>query len=154
MDKSLKNILGDKMDPRSLVQSHNTTLIQQPNNVTTSWLNATTSFNATGTENSAMDATFQSIINVMLVAIVCVVMASLGCTIKPDVLKAQFRRPVGLIIGLVCQFIVYPAITFGLAHALKLEKWNAIGMILLGTSPGGSASNILTYYCDGEVTLR
>ena len=142
------------MDPVSLVQSHNTTLIQQPDNVTMPWINATTPANATGTENSAMDATFQSIINIMLVVIVCVVMASLGCTIKPDVLKAQFRRPVGLIIGLVCQFIVYPAITFGLAHALKLEKWNAIGMILLGTSPGGSASNILTYYCDGEVTLR
>ena len=154
MEQGLKNTLGDKMDPGSLIQSQNTTLTQQPNNVTTSWINATTSTDATGTENSAIDATFQSIVNVMLVAIVCVVMASLGCTIKPDVLKAQFRRPVGLIIGLVCQFIVYPAITFGLAHALKLEKWNAIGMILLGTSPGGSASNILTYYCEGEVTLR
>ena len=154
MEQGLKNILGDKMDPGSLEQSQHTTLIQQPDNVTMSWLNATTSANTTGTENNAMDATFQSIINIMLVVIVCVVMTSLGCTIKPNVLKAQFRRPVGLIIGLVCQFIVYPAITFGLAHALKLEKWNAIGMILLGTSPGGSASNILTYYCEGEVTLR
>ena len=154
MEQDLKKILGDKMDPGSLIRSQNATLIEQSDNVTMSWINATTSANATGTENNAMDATFQSIINIMLVVIVCVVMASLGCTIKPDVLKAQFRRPVGLIIGLVCQFIVYPAITFGLAHALKLEKWNAIGMILLGTSPGGSASNILTYYCEGEVTLR
>ena len=123
-------------------------------NTTEHVLISTTSANLTGVAADELDATLKKLFDILLIAIVCVVMASLGCTIKPKVLKAQFRRPVGIIIGLVCQFVVFPAVTFGLAHALRLEKWNAIGMILLGTSPGGSVSNVLTYYCEGEVTLR
>ena len=104
--------------------------------------------------NVQFKATMKKVSDNLLIAIVCVVMASLGCTIEIKVLKAHFRRPIGLIIGLVCQFILFPLITFGLAHALQLEKWHAVGMILLGTAPGGHVSNILTYYCNGEVTLR
>ena len=101
-----------------------------------------------------LKGTMKKVSDFTLIAIVCVVMASLGCTIELGALKTHLRRPVGLLIGLVCQFIVFPATTFGLAHALQLEKWHAIGMILLGTAPGGHVSNILTYYCDGDVTLR
>ena len=104
--------------------------------------------------NVQLKETMKTVSNRLLIAIVCVVMTSLGCTIKLGVLKSHFRRPVGLVIGLVCQFIIFPAVTFGLAHVLRLEKWLAIGMILLGTAPGGHVSNILTYYCDGDVTLR
>ena len=101
-----------------------------------------------------LKTTMKTVSDNLLIVIVCAVMVSLGCTIKLEVLKIHLRRPYGLIIGLVCQFILFPPITFGLAHALQLEKWHAIGMILLGTAPGGHVSNILTYYCDGEVTLR
>lgn len=116
--------------------------------------NVTNVTEATGNVVGNTDAFLKKLFDILLIVIVCIVMVSLGCTITLKVLKAQLRRPVGIVIGLVCQFIVFPAITFGLAHALKLEKWNAIGMILLGTSPGGSVSNVLTYYCEGEVTLR
>ena len=122
-------------------------------NQTTIEMNQTTTPDVL-TDEDRLKKTMQMVSNNLLIVIVCVVMASLGCTIKLDVLKSHFRRPVGLVTGLVCQFIIYPAITFGLAHALKLEKWLAIGMILLGTAPGGHISNILTYYCDGDVTLR
>lgn len=97
--------------------------------------------------------TIKKVSDNMIIAILCLVMMSLGCTIECKILKAHFRRPIGLIIGLVCQFILFPATTFGLALALQLEKWHAVGMILLGTAPGGSVSNILTYFCDGEITL-
>ena len=100
------------------------------------------------------DAFLKRLFDIIIIVVVCFVMVSLGCTITLKVLKAHLKRPVGIIIGLLCQFIVFPAVTFGLAHALQLEKWNAIGMILLGTSPGGSISNVLTYFCEGEVTLR
>lgn len=103
--------------------------------------------------NEELKGNMKKVSDYLLIAIVCVVMASLGCTIELSALKTHLRRPVGLVIGLVCQFIVFPATTFGLAHALQLQKWHAIGMILLGTAPGGHISNILTYYCDGDVTL-
>ena len=116
--------------------------------------NLTNVTDTVGESEPELNAFLKKLFDILLIVIVCIVMASLGCTIKLKTLKAQLRRPVGIIIGLVCQFVLFPAITFGLAHALKLEKWNAIGMILLGTCPGGSVSNILTYYCDGDVTLR
>lgn len=103
--------------------------------------------------NEELKAAMKKLFDILLTANICVVMLALGCTIEMKHVKANFRRPIGLIIGLVCQFILFPLITFGLAHALQLEKWNAVGMILLGTAPGGTISNILTYYCEAELTL-
>ena len=123
-------------------------------NIATDTINQTNVTDSVSESELELNAFLKKLFDILLIVIVCIVMASLGCTIKLKTLKAQLRRPVGIIIGLVCQFIIFPAITFGLAHALKLEKWNAIGMILLGTCPGGSVSNILTYYCEGDVTLR
>ena len=123
-------------------------------NIITDATNFTNATDDASESEPEVNAFLKKLFDILLIVIVCIVMASLGCTIKLQTLKAQLRRPVGIIIGLVCQFILFPAITFGLAHALKLEKWNAIGMILLGTCPGGSVSNILTYYCEGDVTLR
>ena len=92
--------------------------------------------------------------DIALVVCVCVAMLAIGAVIKLDNIKAHFRRPIGMVIGLVCQFIVLPGVTFGIAHALQLSQWRAIGVILMGTSPGGSVSNMLTYYMDGDVPLR
>lgn len=112
--------------------------------------------NVTDIPNEDADDTkafLKQIYDIWIIVILCVVMFSLGCNIKLKVLIAGLKRPIGIIIGLICQFIVFPAMTFGLTHALQLERWVAIGMVLLGTSPGGSASNLLTYYALGDVTL-
>ena len=113
--------------------------------------NTTMSSNETGDSTNAL---VQQIFEILLLIVVCVIMVALGCTIELKTLKAHLRRPTGIVIGVVCQFIAFPGIAFGLAHALQLDKWNAIGMILLASSPGGSASNNFTYYCEGEVALR
>ena len=124
------------------------------NNVTETLSYQTTTSNGTEDVVDQEKAKLKQIFDIVLIVSVCLVMMALGCTVQLEILKAHLRRPIGMIIGLVSQFIVFPAVTFGLAHALRLEKWNAIGMILLGTSPGGALSNLLTYYCDGDVTLR
>ena len=111
----------------------------------------TTASNDTGDNTKAL---VKQIFEILIIIAVCVIMIALGCTIEIKTLKAHLRRPIGIIIAVVCQFIAFPGIAFGLAHALQLDKWNAIGMILLASSPGGSSSNIFTYYCEGEVALR
>ena len=107
-----------------------------------------------GHELSPTKAKVKQIFDILIIILICVIMMSVGAVVKLDMLKAHFRRPVGLIIGMVCQFIILPGVTFGLAHALQFERWNAIGMILIGTTPGGSLSNMYTYYIDGDVPLR
>ncbi|KAJ8301610.1 hypothetical protein KUTeg_020597 [Tegillarca granosa] len=91
--------------------------------------------------------------DVILITLMAVIMLSLGCTIELSVLKQEIRRPIGVGIGLLCQFILFPAVTFGLAHAFRLQQWDALGMIMLGTCPGGSISNLATYWSGGDVAL-
>ena len=112
---------------------------------------------STSGSTSELDPTKKKVkqaFDIALVICVCVAMLSIGAVIKLDMIKAHLRRPIGMVIGLVCQFIVLPGVTFGIAHALQLSQWRAIGMILMATSPGGSVSNMLTYYMDGDVPLR
>ena len=125
-----------------------------PTNITGNGLNVTSTTDSSDGAKKDLNVLLQQIFDVSLIVCVCITMCALGCTMERKTLKDNLRRPTGILIGLVCQFIAFPAVTFGLAHALQLSKWNAIGMILLGTSPGGSASNLFTYYCQGEVTLR
>ena len=116
--------------------------------------NLTTTTESSRDRDLEVDAVVRQIFNISLIIAVCWIMLSLGCTIEVSVLKHHILRPVGVIVGLLVQFVAFPGITFGLAHALQLEQLHAFGMILLGTCPGGSISNILTYYMEGEVTLR
>ncbi|KAK3601111.1 hypothetical protein CHS0354_024832 [Potamilus streckersoni] len=100
------------------------------------------------------DPVVQNVIDILLMILMAMVMMALGCTIQPVEIKQQLRRPFGMGMAMFCQFILYPAMMFGLAHALQPGKWDAIGMILLGTCPGGALSNIITFWAGGNVALR
>ncbi|UYV79816.1 hypothetical protein LAZ67_18000776 [Cordylochernes scorpioides] len=63
------------------------------------------------------------------------------------------RRPVGVAIGLVCQFIMIPLFGFSLAALSSLEPRYAVGMLIISCCPGGTVSNIFTFYVDGDVSL-
>ncbi|KAJ8301611.1 hypothetical protein KUTeg_020598 [Tegillarca granosa] len=109
--------------------------------------------NVSTNSGTNINPTLKKALDVLLIAVMALIMLSLGCTIKLSVLKQEIRRPIGVGIGLLCQFILFPAVTFGLAHALRLQQWDALGMIMLGTCPGGSISNLATYWSGGDVAL-
>lgn len=83
-----------------------------------------------------------------------VIMLGMGCTIEIECLVKHLRRPIGIGIGMLSQFVVLPAVTFGLAHALQLLPMAATGMLVIGCCPGGSTTNMFTYWTDGDVPLR
>ncbi|KAL3852234.1 hypothetical protein ACJMK2_015904 [Sinanodonta woodiana] len=85
----------------------------------------------------------QKAIDYILMIIMALVMMALGCTIHLEDLKRQLRRPIGMGMAMFCQFILYPALVFGLAHVLKSNKWDAIGTIF----------NIITFWAGGNVAL-
>ena len=66
----------------------------------------------------------------------------------------QCRRPFGVIAGFISQFAVMPLLTFTLAHALHIRAEFVIVMLFIGCSPGGTASNLFSYWTDGDVCLR
>lgn len=82
-----------------------------------------------------------------------VVMFGMGLTLKPVDFKIVLTNPLPVIVGVIAQFTVMPLVAFSLAYALKLPPELAAGLVLLGSVPGGTASNVMVYLAKGNVAL-
>ena len=92
--------------------------------------------------------------NILVPAILGVIMFAMGCDITWAKIYPHMRRPLGPAIGVLCQFILLPLSAFGLAHALRLPREQAIGMLVISSCPGGAVSNIFTFWSNGDLSLR
>lgn len=66
---------------------------------------------------------------------------------------ALARDPRAPMVGLLCQFVLLPALTFPLAMAVAPTPSMALGMILVAACPGGNVSNVITQLAGGRVTV-
>ena len=82
-----------------------------------------------------------------------IVMFGMGLTLKLEDFKVVFTRPKDIIIGAIAQFTIMPLLAFLLSIAFKLPPELAVGVILVGTCPGGTSSNVMTYLAKGDVAL-
>ena len=82
-----------------------------------------------------------------------VVMFGMGMTLRVEDFKEIFRRPRDVLIGLLAQFSIMPLLAYGLAIIFQLPAELAAGVILVGTCPGGTASNVMTYLAKGDLAL-
>ena len=82
-----------------------------------------------------------------------IVMFGMGLTLKMSDFKVVFSRPKDIIIGFIAQFTLMPFIAFVLTKAFQLPTEIAVGVILVGTCPGGTSSNVMTYLSKGDVPL-
>lgn len=86
-----------------------------------------------------------------------IVLAFLMFGIALDTRVADFRRvlrmPGAMAVGIAAQFLVLPAVTFGLTLALQTAPSISLGMILVACCPPGNVSNILTHRAGGNVAL-
>lgn len=82
-----------------------------------------------------------------------VIMFGMGMTLRVADFKEIFKRPRDVFIGLLAQFTVMPLIAWILATLLSLPPELAAGVILVGTCPGGTASNVMTYLAKGDLAL-
>ena len=81
------------------------------------------------------------------------VMFGMGLTLKFEDFAIVFKRPKDIIIGCVAQFTIMPLLAFLLGKTFGLEAGLLAGVILVGTCPGGTASNVMTYLSRGDVAL-
>ena len=91
-----------------------------------------------------------SVISPML----CIIMFGMGLTLKLSDFKPVFTHPKMIVIGELAQFIIMPAVAFLLCKVLNLPMELAIGVILVGCCPGGTASNVMCYLANGNAALR
>uniref|UniRef100_A0A8D0DI33 Uncharacterized protein n=1 Tax=Salvator merianae TaxID=96440 RepID=A0A8D0DI33_SALMN len=81
-------------------------------------------------------------------------MLGLGCTVELGQLGAQLRRPLGLLLALLCQFGLMPLVAFLLALVFALDEVAAVAVLLCGCCPGGNLSNIMSLLVNGDMNLR
>lgn len=101
--------------------------------------------------NVTLNAGGMNTINIVL----AFVMYGVALGIKPKMFVEVFRQPKSLILGMVCQLLLLPLLTFGLALALGTSiTWTmALGMILVASCPGGNISNFMSSLSKANVEL-
>lgn len=82
-----------------------------------------------------------------------IVMLGMGLTLTFKDFAEVTKNPKAAIIGVIAQFVVMPSIAFLLAKAFQLPPDLAIGVILVGSCPGGTSSNVMTYLARGNTAL-
>lgn len=82
-----------------------------------------------------------------------IVMFGMGLTLTAQDFKEVFKRPKDVAIGVGAQFIIMPLLAYALAVGLQLPPEVAVGVILVGCCPGGTASNVMTYLARGDTPL-
>ena len=82
-----------------------------------------------------------------------VVMFGMGLTLKPESFVLVFKRPKDILCGVFAQYTIMPLLAFGLSRLFGLDAALTAGVILVGTCPGGTASNVITYFAKGDLAL-
>ncbi|MFT5871563.1 MAG: BASS family bile acid:Na+ symporter [Clostridium sp.] len=91
----------------------------------------------------------QSVITILL----GIIMFGMGMTLSVNDFKIVLKRPLDIFKGTLAQFIVMPVLAFLLAKAFGLEGALLVGVVLVGTCPGGTSSNVICYMAGGDVAL-
>lgn len=82
-----------------------------------------------------------------------VVMFGMGLTLSPADFRDVFRRPRDVALGVLGQFVIMPVSAYVLCILMDLPPELAVGLMLLGCCPGGTASNVVTFLARGDVAL-
>lgn len=82
-----------------------------------------------------------------------IVMFGMGLTLKPHDFRVVFSRPKDVVIGTIAQFTIMPLLAYVLSIVFCLSPELTVGVILVGTCPGGTSSNVMTYLSKGDVAL-
>jgi BASS family bile acid:Na+ symporter len=81
------------------------------------------------------------------------IMLSLGLSLTLGDFRRIFVAPRGVAIGMANLLLVSPLLAFAVAELFDLDPLLAVGLVLLGASPGGAMANLLTHLARGETAL-
>ncbi|MEL6582660.1 MAG: bile acid:sodium symporter [Pseudomonadota bacterium] len=96
-----------------------------------------------------VDEFTQTLLGIM----VAVIMLGMGASLTPRDFYLALKRPYGLAIGVISQYGIMPLLGFCLALVLVVPETIAIGILIMACMPGGTTSNIFTYFSKGNLAL-
>ena len=88
-----------------------------------------------------------------IVPLLGIIMFGMGLTLSKSDFREVVRRPRDVAIGVAGQFVIMPGLAWLLCTLLELPPEIALGVILVGSCPGGTASNVMTFLARGDVAL-
>ncbi|QBZ83247.1 Pantothenate precursors transporter PanS [Hydrogenovibrio crunogenus] len=88
-----------------------------------------------------------------IVPLLMAVMLGMGMTLRWQDFVDVLQRKTAVMLGVGIQFVVMPLAALGLSNVLNLFEELTIGLMLVGTTAGGTASNVMTYLVKGNVAL-
>ena len=86
-------------------------------------------------------------------AILGFIMLTMGMTLSTEDFKILAKRPLDIFIGACAQYTFMPLLAFAIVEIANLPKGIAVGLLLVGTCPGGVSSNIMSYLAKGDVAF-
>lgn len=81
------------------------------------------------------------------------IMLTMGLTLSTNDFKILAQRPWEVFVGTCAQFFIMPCLAYTLVTLFHLEPALAIGILLVGSCPGGVSSNIMSFLCHGDVAF-
>ena len=90
-----------------------------------------------------------NILNLLL----SIVLFTMGTTLNVEDFTNVFKKPKEISVGIATQYIAMPLIALALAKIFSLNEALTVGLILVGTVPGGTASDVITFLSNGDVAL-
>ncbi len=96
---------------------------------------------------------FFSALKAIIMPLLALVMLSMGMTLNWQDFKAVLKSPLLIFIALAIQFSLMPLFAYFISQLLNLSPALMTGMVLVGSSAGGTASNVICYLAKGNVAL-
>lgn len=88
-----------------------------------------------------------------IIPMLMIIMFSMGLTLTFEDFKRVLAMPRLILTGLLLQYTVMPLTALAVSRMFDFDPMLSLGFILLGSCPGGTASNVITYLAKGNVAL-
>lgn len=98
-------------------------------------------------------ATFNWVRGDVQTCILGFIMLTMGLTLTTEDFRILAKRPLDIFIGACAQFFIMPCLAYLLTKVFRLDPALAIGILLVGSCPGGVSSNIMSFLCHGDVAF-
>ncbi len=89
----------------------------------------------------------------MIIPLLMLIMLSMGITLTFDDFVRVFKNPKVIFVGVILQYLLMPAVAYFISIMLNLSSELLVGMVLVGSVSGGTASNVICYLAKADVAL-
>ncbi len=89
----------------------------------------------------------------LIVPLIQLIMFGMGTQLSIQDFKGVFKKPKGVGVGLICQYTIMPVVGITIALTFGFPAEVAAGVVLIGSCPGGVASNVMAFIAKADLAL-